>query len=239
MNGDGHDRVALITGATGALGPVAARRFAADAWRVALVGRDASRLEEIGGQLGVSEDRWMAVPGELNDGAAAAAISTAVLERWGRIDALLHLVGGWAGGTPVVDLNHGEVREMIEQHLWTTLRIVQAVVPGMLERGEGRVLAVSSPFAGDPRAKGASYAIGKAAEETLLRTLAREVAGSGVTVNLVLVRTIDAENERETNPTPKNASWTTPGEIGEVLAFLASPGGATVNGARIALDGRA
>jgi NAD(P)-dependent dehydrogenase (short-subunit alcohol dehydrogenase family) len=109
----------------------------------------------------------------------------------------------------------------------------------MLERGHGRILAVSSPFASDPRAKGSSYAIGKAAEETLLRTLAREVAGSGVTVNMVLVRTIDAEHERETSPSSANASWTTPEEIADVLAFLASPAGAAVNGARIPLDGRA
>jgi NAD(P)-dependent dehydrogenase (short-subunit alcohol dehydrogenase family) len=80
--------------------------------------------------------------------------------------------------------------------------------------------------------------VGKAAEEALLRTLARELAGTGVTANVVLVRTIDADRERETAPSPKNASWTTPEEIADALAFLASPAAAAVNGVRMPLDGR-
>ncbi len=231
--------VALITGATGILGPAVARRLARDGARLALVGRDRAKLDALGADLGVDAERWMSVPGELTDGTAAQSVVANVTQRWGRIDVLLHLVGGWAGGTAVVDLDHDELRSMLDQHLWTTLHIVQAVVPGMVERGHGRVLAVSSPFAGEPRVKGASYAVGKAAEEALLRTLAREVADSGVTANLVLVRTIDAKHERETEPSPRNASWTTPEEIADTLVHLASPAGAAINGARIALDGRA
>jgi NAD(P)-dependent dehydrogenase (short-subunit alcohol dehydrogenase family) len=230
--------VVLITGATGSAGRAAAARFAADGARVALVGRDQATLDELGQSLGVDDDRWLAVPGELTDADAARAMAAAVTAEWGRVDVLLHLVGGWAGGTPVVELDHDEVHNMLDQHLWTTLHAVQAVVPGMVERGHGRVLAVSSPFASEPPPKGASYALAKAAEEVLLRSLAREVAGTGVTANLLLVRTIDAEHERETDPSPKNAAWTTPQEIADALAFLASPAGAAVNGARIALHGR-
>ena len=235
---DVEARVLLITGATGPAGRAAAARFVAEGARVALSSRDRSSLEEVGRSLGVRRDRWLAVPGELTDGDAARAVATTVAERWGRIDVLLHLVGGWVGGTAVLDLDHDEVRGMLDQHLWTTLHMVQAVVPGMVERGFGRVLAVSSPFATDVRPKGASYAVGKAAEEVLLRSLAREVAGSGVTVNLVLARTIDANHERETEPSAENVSSTTPAEVAEALAFLASPAAAAINGARIPLDGR-
>ena len=94
----------------------------------------------------------------------------------------------------------------------------------MIERGFGRVLAVSSPVATDVRPKQASYAIGKAAEEVLIRSLAREVADSGVTANLVLVRTIGPDH-------------TSAEELAETLAFLASPAAAAINGARIPLDG--
>jgi NAD(P)-dependent dehydrogenase (short-subunit alcohol dehydrogenase family) len=238
MAADNRFPVVLITGATGALGPVAAARFARDGARVALNGRDRARLDELGGSLALEDDRWMSVPGELTDTAAARAVTDAVNQRWGRIDVLLHLVGGWAGGTAVTELDHDELRDMLERHLWTTVHMAQAVVPGMVERGHGRILAVSSPFAGEPRARQASYAVGKAAEEALLRTLARELAGTGVTANVVLVRTIDADRERETAPSPKNASWTTPEEIADALAFLASPAAAAVNGVRMPLDGR-
>jgi NAD(P)-dependent dehydrogenase (short-subunit alcohol dehydrogenase family) len=138
-----------------------------------------------------------------------------------------------------VDLDPADVAGMLDQHLWTTLHVVQAAVPGMVSRGFGRVLAVTSPFAATPGPRGASYAIAKSAEEVLLRSLAREVAGDGVTANLVVVRTIDARHERETAPTARNAAWVTPEEIAGTLAFLASPAAAAINGARIPLDGRA
>ena len=205
MSPDPDAPVVLITGATGPLGRAVAPRFARDGARLALVGRDHGRLAELGEGLGVASDLWMPVPGDLTVAGSAGAVADAVTAQWGRIDILLHLVGGWAGGTAVVDLDHDEVRRMLDQHLWTTLHVAQAVVPGMVERGFGRVIAVSSPLAAEPGPKGASYAIAKAAEEALVRSLAREVSGSGVTANLVLVRTLDAMHERETAPTPKNA----------------------------------
>jgi len=230
--------VVLVTGATGPLGKVVVARFAADGSRLALVGRERAKLDAQAADTALDADRWLPVVGELTDAAAARAVVEAVVERFGRIDVLIHLVGGWAGGTPVVDLDPDEVREMLDQHLWTTLHVAQAVVPGMVERGFGRVLAVTSPFAAHPAGKGASYAIAKAAEEVLLRSLARETSGSGVTANLVVVRTIDAKHEREAALTPKNAAHATPEEIADVFAFLASPAAGAVTGARIPLDGR-
>ncbi|HEY7130697.1 MAG TPA: hypothetical protein VH440_00520, partial [Candidatus Limnocylindrales bacterium] len=63
--------------------------------------------------------------------------------------------------------------------------------------------------------------------------------GSGVTVNLVAARAIDAEHLRDREPSPKNAAWTTPEEIVATFRFLASDEAAAINGARIPLDGRA
>ncbi|HEX5826941.1 MAG TPA: SDR family oxidoreductase [Candidatus Limnocylindrales bacterium] len=231
-------RVVLVTGATGPLGRVVVRRFAADGARLALVGRDRAKLDALAADAGLADDAWLPVVGELTDAEAAARVAAATEARFGRIDVLLHLVGGWVGGTAVADLDPDEVRSMLDQHVWTTLHVAQAVVPGMVTRGFGRVLAVSSPFASNPTGKGASYAIAKAGQEALVRSLARETSGSGVTANLVIVRTIDAKHERETAPTPKNAGHTTPEEIADVFAFLASPAAAAITGARIPLDGR-
>jgi NAD(P)-dependent dehydrogenase (short-subunit alcohol dehydrogenase family) len=235
---DQASQVVLITGSTGSLGRAAAGRFAREGARLALVGREQARLDELAASLGVREDRVMTVVGELTDSEATRAIALAVTERWGRIDVLLHLVGGFTPGSAVVDLDPADVRGMLDQHVLSTLYVVQAVVPGMVERGFGRILSVSSPFATDVRAKSASYAIAKSSEEVLLRTLAREVAGSGVTANLVIVRMIDAKHERQTDPSTKNAAWTTPEEIADTFAFLCSPAAAAINGARIPLDGR-
>jgi NAD(P)-dependent dehydrogenase (short-subunit alcohol dehydrogenase family) len=230
--------VVLVTGATGPLGRVAVRRFVTDGARLALAGTNRARLAAVAAEAGLAADAWLPLVGDLRDREAARTLIAAVDGRFGRVDVLLHLIGGWAGGTPVVDLDADEITSMLDQHLWTTFHLVQAVVPGMAERGFGRLLAVSSPFAANPGPKGAGYAIAKAAEELLLRSLARELAGNGVTANVVVVRKIDAFHQREKAPDMKNAAWATPEEIADTLAFLASPASAAVNGARITLDGR-
>ena len=232
------DRVVLITGATGPLGRVAAGAVAEAGARLGLGGTDAHWLSDLAGELGLPDDQWVAAVGDLTKAEGAAAARTAVEERFGPIDVLLHLAGGWAGGTPVVELDHEDVRGMQDQHLWSTLHMVQAVAPGMVERGWGRIVAISSPFAVSPGPKGASYAIAKAAEEVLLRSLAREVANSGVTANLVALRTLDAKYQREAAPSQKNAASTTPDEVTRTLLFLASDDATSINGAVIPLDGR-
>ena len=88
-------------------------------------------------------------------------------------------------------------------------------------------------------ARAGIYAVTKGAQETLLKVLAKECAGTGVTVNLVAVRAIDAGHVRDAEPNPKTAAWTTPEEIVDAFRFLASDAARTINGARIPLDGHA
>jgi NAD(P)-dependent dehydrogenase (short-subunit alcohol dehydrogenase family) len=222
--------VVLITGATGPLGRAAAARFGRDGARLVLVGTDPARLEDAAGAASLEPDRTLLVPADLREAGGARAAAAAATSRFGRIDVLLHLVGGWVGGTPVVHLDHDEVRGMLDQHLWSTLHTVQAVVPGMVERGFGRVLAVSSPLASNPGPKGASYAVAKAAEEVLLRSLAKETAGTGVTANLLVVRAIAAGEGGPATATPAE-------ELVETLAYLASAAAGAVSGQRIAIGG--
>jgi NAD(P)-dependent dehydrogenase (short-subunit alcohol dehydrogenase family) len=231
------DRVVLITGATGVLGREVARVFAADGARLGLVGTSEDRLRGVAADLGLGDDRWVPAIGDLREPTAAHDAVATVTGAFGGVDVLAHLVGGYTPGTPIAELDAADIAGMLDQHLWTTLHVVQAVVPGMIERGWGRVLAISPPIVSEPPSKLAAYAIGKAAQEVLLRTLAREVASTGLTVNLVIVKAIDEQGLRTSDP--KKASWTGPGEIAATLRFLASDEAAAVNGARIPLHNRA
>lgn len=230
------DQVVLVTGATGVLGRVVVAQFAAAGARLGLVGTNLERLTAVALDLGLADDRWAAGVADLRVPAEARAAAKAVVDRFGRVDVLIHLVGGWTGGTAVVDLDPDELREMLDQHLWTTLNIVQAALPGMIANGWGRVAAVGSRSALEAAPKAASYAVAKAAEDTLLRTVAREVAGTGVTVNLVTVGTIDEKHERDSAGTPRNATWTEPEEIAAALLFLCSDEASALNGAHLPLD---
>ena len=232
------DRVVLITGCTGPLGRVATASFAAAGARLGLVGSAKTRLDALAADLHLEPDTWVGAKADLRRAGDATRAVARIAERFGRVDVVLHLVGGWSGGTKIPDLDPKDLEKMLAQHVWTTLHVAQAVVPGMLERGWGRFIAISATVALDGAAGMAAYAVAKAGEEALLRTLAKEVAGSGVTANVLVVRKIDAAHERETASSPKNASWTTPEELVAAMRYLCSDEASAVNGVRIPFTGR-
>jgi len=234
-----RDRVAIVTGATGGLGKVVTRDLAAGGARLGLLGTRMERLEALAAELALGPDRWMGQAVDLKDADATVSAIDAIVARFGHADILVHVVGGWSGGTTVRETPLAEYTAMLDQHFWTTLHVSRALVPHLAAGGWGRIVAISSPIASNPTARMSAYAVGKASQEALLATLAREVAGSGTTVNMLIVRTIDADHVRDSDPTPRNASWTTPEEISSALAYLLTEEAGVINGARIPLYGGA
>lgn len=230
-----QDRVAVLTGATGNLGRLAARRFAEAGARLGVVGTDAGRLQKLADELALPAERLLSCVANLRDPQAAHALAQAVQAHFGRVDILVHLVGGWTGGKTVLEFNVDEVETMLQQHLWTTWHLAQAFVPFLTVNGWGRLVVVSSPMATQPAAKTAPYALAKAAQETLLMTLAQELHGSGVTANVLQVRSIDSRSPQERAQAARNSAWATPEEITAALLYLCSESAGVVNGARIPL----
>jgi NAD(P)-dependent dehydrogenase (short-subunit alcohol dehydrogenase family) len=231
------DRVAVVTGATGSLGRLVARDLAGAGMRVALVGTRMDRLDALASDLSLPADRWLGHAADLSDRKAAQAAVDAVVARFGQVHILVHLVGGWAGGATIAEVAPSDIESMLDQHLWTTFNVTRGLAPHLISGGWGRVIAISTPLAVNPVAKMAPYAIGKSAQEALLMTLAREFVGTGVTVNLLQVRKIDADHERDRAPSPGRASWTTPEEIVAAIRYLCTDEAGVINGARIPLHG--
>jgi NAD(P)-dependent dehydrogenase (short-subunit alcohol dehydrogenase family) len=225
-------RVAMITGATGGLGRVLAPGLAADGWDLALVASSAERLRDLREDLGLPPERVEPFVADLRQRQDAAAVVDAAYDRFGRVDALAHLVGGWTGGTNVAKSPDDSYREMIDQHFWTSLNVVRELAPRMVDVGFGRIAAVTSPMAAAPDAGMSAYGVGKAAQETLFAALAQEVAGTGVTVNVVRVRAIDT-SAGEAGSEKDYA--TSPAEISAALRYLFSDAARVVNGQRIGL----
>ncbi len=215
------DHVVLITGATGPLGRAAAAAFAADGARLGLVGTDAGRLDALASDLALADD--IVGPGRRRpDGARRRPRRGRDRRTRGSAGSTSCSTssGGWTGGTALVDLDPDVLAGMLGQHVWSTFHVAQAVVPGMVERGWGRIIAVTSTATAAPGPKASAYVAAKTAQEAMLRVLAREVAGDGVTVNLLAVKAIDAAHERDAAPSPKTADWTTPEEIVAAIRFL-------------------
>lgn len=231
------DRVAVITGATGGLGQVAARALAAGGARLALLSTNPLKLDSLAASLNLPTDQYLTHAADLTRPEAVEAAAAAVKQAFGRVDILLHLVGGWTGGQPLAAADPADLEDMLQQHVWTTFYLARAFAPLLAANGWGRIITVSSPFAVRPNARGGIYAAAKAAQDTLLLTLAKELAGSGVTANVLQVRTIDTGHERDQAPSDKNGAWTTPEEITAAVLYLCSDDARMVNGARIPLFG--
>jgi NAD(P)-dependent dehydrogenase (short-subunit alcohol dehydrogenase family) len=228
-------RVVVLSGAGGELGQVLARALASRAAGLALLGRNPEKLAALRSALSLPEDRLLVHEVDLSVPAAAATAAAAVMGKFARMDALLHLAGGWTGGRTLLEAAPEDLQSMLEQHVWTSFHAVRAFLPFLLAGGWGRVIMIGSPFAARPNPRGGPYAIGKAGQEALVLALAQELRGTGVTANLLQARTIDAKREKIYAPAAANASWTTPEELSAAVLFLLSEEAGTISGAKIPL----
>jgi len=230
-------KVALIAGATGELGTIVTRELARQGARLVLLGRSQEPLISLADELHLSPEQYLLFTGDLHHPGSLDKATEQIMESFGRIDILLNLVGGWTGGQTLEEVSAEAVQNMLDQHLWTTFYLTQAFTPSLKKSPAGRVIVVSSPTATQPGAKTAPYAIGKAAQEALILTLAKELAGSTATANVIQVKAIDTKHRRGSDPSGKYAGWTTPEEITAAILYLCSEQAAMVNGVRIPMTG--
>lgn len=221
-----ENRVFVITGATGGLGQVAAHAFAERGASLALLSTDQDKLDALARDLNLPSDRILTHAVDLLDPDAVRDSAKAVSAKFGRVDALIHLVGGWTGGRTIAQSDADEFKFMLDQHAWTTIYLLQAFSPKLIANGWGRVIAVTSPLATSPSAKMGAYAVGKAAQEILLMTLADEFKGTGITANVIQVKSIDVKGTNK---------GTAPREIIAAMLYLCSDEAGKVNGARMPL----
>ena len=223
------DRVIAITGATGKLGRVVAAHFAGTGARLALLARSEEKLAALAAELPGGAERHAAFAVDLGDAASAVAAAAAVRDRLGPAGVLLQLVGGYAGGMPFVDGKDEEFRHLLDLNLWSTIHAIRAFLPDVIAAQNGRIITVSTFVAATPTPKHAAYAASKAAVVALTISVARDLAGTTATSNVIVVRAIGIEK-----PTDTRAA-----EIAAAMAFLCSPEAGPINGQRIPLVGRA
>jgi len=229
MLADLKDRVILVTGGTGSLGRgVLAELRAANATVISTAHRPT--VEPIEGvEIEVAD---------LMDPETAVPLVERIIARHERIDGLVCLVGGFTGGT-FIQTDHQTWREMVELNLNTAVIAARAIVPGMTERGYGRIVTVGSRPAIDPTPNTAAYSAAKAAVVAMTRSLGRELRGTGVTANCILPSTIDTPQNRESMPRSDPSRWVKPEEIGRIVAFLCSESAGVIRGAAIPVYGDA
>ena len=218
------DRVVVITGATGALGKLTAQTFASRGDSLVLLSRNQSELDSLVRDLNLPSERLLTRIVDLLDSQALRDSSAAVEATFGRVDILIHLVGGWTGGKTISETAVDDFASMLNQHAWTTFHLFQTFVPLLIANGWGRVITVSLPLTVHPQPKMSAHAAGKAAQESLVLTLAEETRGTGVTANIIHVNSIDAKG---------TGKGTSPQEIVAKMEYLCSEDASKVTGMKI------
>ena len=219
-------KTVVITGATGVLGNLVAKTFAGRGENIVLLDRDQEKLDSLVRELNLPSKRHHAQVIDLLNGQAIHDSAEAVHSKFGSIHALIHLVGGWTGGKTIPEANASDFESMLNQHVWTTFHLFKSFAPFLAQSGWSRVIVVSQPVTVKPSAKSAIYAAAKSAQESLALTLAEEFKDSGLTANIIHVRSIDVKGE---------GKGTTPAEIVAAMTYLFSDAANKVNGARIPL----
>jgi NAD(P)-dependent dehydrogenase (short-subunit alcohol dehydrogenase family) len=229
--------VVAIAGAGGGLGPVVAQRLADGGATLALTDVRQESLDSVMEGLGLPEDRVDARVVDLLDSDSANGWATALEERFGRVDCVLHLVGGWKGGEPIETTSLDDYEWLHNLLVRTVQRTSRAFHGALTRSGRGRFVLISSAQAQEPEQGNASYAATKAAAESWTLALADSFAqsGSGATANVVVVNAIVTPKMREENPDKAYRTMTPAEHIAEACAFLCSEAGSRMNGKRLPL----
>jgi NAD(P)-dependent dehydrogenase (short-subunit alcohol dehydrogenase family) len=230
-------RVFAIAGIGGGLGPLVAERLAAAGAIVAGTDRDQARIDEIGSELGLPAERWDGRAVDLLDEDAARDWCADLLERFGRVDGLLHLVGGWRGGQPLHEAPLSDWSLLHDLLIRTVQHTTRAFHAALVGSEHGRFVLVSAKQAQAPSNSNAAYAAAKAAAEAWTLALADGFADTSATANIVVIDAILTPRMREENPDGDFASFTPAEHIAEAIAFLCSDAANEMNGQRLPLSG--
>jgi len=223
-------KVVLVTGANGGLGRYVAQSFL-DAG--ATVVGNSRKIQ----QSDFSGANFVALPGGISTCEEATLLVDQAVARCGRLDALVHTVGGFAGGQSVVDTDDATFQRMLDINLYSTFHILRAAIPALQKTVDGRIIAVGSKAAVDPGANVGAYSASKAAMVSLIRTVAAENRAAGVTANVILPGTMDTPANRKAMPGSDFSKWVKPERVASLITWLAGDAAKDVNGAVIPVYG--
>jgi NAD(P)-dependent dehydrogenase (short-subunit alcohol dehydrogenase family) len=229
------NRVIAIAGVGGGLGPLVAKQLAAEGAIVAGTDRSQETLDGLAAELDLPAPRWDGRTVDLLDEDAARAWCAGLVERFGRVDGLVHLVGGWRGGQPLHEAPLEDWALLEDLLIRTVQHTTRAFHEQIVGSANGRFVLVSAKQAQAPSNTNAAYAAAKAAAEAWTLAYADGFQPGGATANIVVIEAILTLRMREENPEGDFATFTPAEDIAAAIAFLCSDAAKKMNGQRLAL----
>lgn len=226
-------RVFAITGASGVLGSAVAKAAAAQGARVALI----DHADHADALAACGPEAIMLGGVDLVDAVAAGAAIDAVLDRFGGLDAVINVAGGFKWVTVEDSVAESWHRQFLI-NVQTAANTSRAAIPHLKRSLAGRIVNVGANGALKALLGMGPYAASKAGVHALTQSLAEELKADGVTVNAVLPSIIDTPTNRADMPKADFATWVSPADLAAVILFLASPEACAVTGALVPVTGR-
>jgi NAD(P)-dependent dehydrogenase (short-subunit alcohol dehydrogenase family) len=224
-----NGKVVLVTAAKGGLGTFITQRFLATG--VTVVGASRSILH-----ADFPAANFVPLSVDLTKGAAVREAIDLVAGRYGRLDVLVHVAGGFAGGTSIAETDDATWEQMRDLNLTSAFYVLRAAIPHLRKAGQGRIIAIGSLTAVEPRAGLAAYVTFKSALSTLVRTAALENRDAGVTANVILPGTMDTPANRKSMPKADFSKWLQPSAVAEFAVWLAGYDAAHITGANLPIE---
>jgi NAD(P)-dependent dehydrogenase (short-subunit alcohol dehydrogenase family) len=220
-------KVVLITGASGGLGTAVTNEFLANGDRVIGASRSIKQSE-------FPHDNFVPIALDATQADKARELVANVVERFGRIDSLVHVMGGFASGA-VHETDDATWARMRDLNLTAAFNVLRAVIPVMRQARAGRIIAVGSRAAHERHPGIAAYSAFKVALTSLIQSVAAENKEFGITANVVLPGTMDTPGNRAVDA--DTHLWVPPQAVARTILFLASDAASHVNGASIPVSG--
>jgi len=224
----------VITGAAGALGRAVAQHFLEQGARLALVDHRGDHLSEV--FPGLDNSQHLLLAGDVTSASEMSELAGQALKAFGRIDALVHIAGGFEMGEATHALTRASWDRMMNLNAWSFVAVTQAVLPSMIEHGAGRIVAVTAKVAARGLPAMAAYIASKSALQRLVEAMAAEAAPHGVAVNSVAPSVLDTPANRQAMPDANPAGWVSTAVAAQTIGFLASPAAAALHGQHLTLD---
>jgi NAD(P)-dependent dehydrogenase (short-subunit alcohol dehydrogenase family) len=237
-----ENKVAAVTGATGALGRVVTKTLLEKgAKTVVLYRSDAKLTELLEFVVKDFQDQVTAIKEDVNDAGNVRDFVQETVDKHGRVDFLLNIAGAWAGGKDVANTDEQTWDFIMNVNLKSVFLCCKAVLPFMIKQNYGRIVSVASRAAVEKRwrAKSATYAVSKVGVVILTEAIAEEVKDYNINVNCILPSVIDTPANRRSIPKADFSKGVDPKDIAEVIAFLLSDASEIISGAAVPIYGKA
>jgi NAD(P)-dependent dehydrogenase (short-subunit alcohol dehydrogenase family) len=208
-----RDKIVLITGANGGLGTSITKSFLATGAAVTGVSNKITQAD-------FPQSNFTAISADLTKASPANDVVQAVIARHKRLDILIHVLGGFAGGKSVAETDDATWAQMQDLNLSSAFYVLRAAIPHLRKSGKGRVVAIGSLAASDPHPGIGAYITFKSALVCLIRTVALENRDAGVTANVILPDTMDTPGNRKAMPNADPSKWVATQDVAELALWL-------------------